>query len=349
MPKDDRLQGSSLQNPSPNCPCGSFSIAVFDGRHVGDAAGEFRFSALGEIAVIVAASSDSFPNQSLLDIFERVSDLEISVGGNRDSRRAQQLTPAQVLADTEKAVALCRDTHRLGIAAYAVEIAAQGEAHYEQFAACCRLAKATKVACLSVPSGELGTPFNEEVEHLRRLVSIATLESAVVSIRTQIGRLSEDPDTVVVLCDNVKGLGVTLDPSHYTCQPNSGRNYEKLLKYTYHVQLRDTSKTELQVRVGQGEIDYGQAAESAAAGTLRSRPGGEYAAVAGRGSRGRDAQAATAAGKPALVQQNSRLRAPELSAPATRAVRTPPSGATAWVADRSALADRARSIRRMHR
>jgi len=208
--------------------------------------------------VIVAASSDSFPDLSLLDIFERVSDLEFSSVEIAIRDGASLLTPAQVLADTDKAIALCRDTHRLGIAAYAVEIAAQGEAHYEQFAACCRLAKATKVASISVPSGELGTPFNEEVEHLRRLVSIATLESAVVSIRTQIGRLSEDPDTVVVLCDNVKGLGVTLDPSHYTCQPNAGRDYGKLLKYTYHVQLRDTSKTELQVRVGQGEIDYGK-------------------------------------------------------------------------------------------
>ena len=93
---------------------------------------------------------------------------------------------------------------------------------------------------------------------MRRLVAIATMESAVVSIRSQVGRLSEDPDTVVVLCDNVKGLGVTLDPSHYVCQPNGSRNHDKLYKYTYNVHLRDTSKDELQVRVGQGEIDYGK-------------------------------------------------------------------------------------------
>lgn len=208
--------------------------------------------------MIVAASTDCFPDLSLLDIFDRLADLEFSSVEIAIGEGNQRLTPTQVLEDLEKAVAFCRDTHRLGIVAYAVEIPARGEAHYEQFAACCRLAKATKVACISVPSGELGTPFNEEVEHLRRLVAIATLESAVVSIRSQIGRLSEDPDTVVVLCDNVKGLGVTLDPSHYTCEPNAGRHYEKLFKYTHHVQLRDTSKTQLQVRVGQGEIDYGR-------------------------------------------------------------------------------------------
>ena len=208
--------------------------------------------------MIVAASTSSFPDLPLLDTFDRLLDLEFSAVEISIREGDQQLSPAQVLQDPDKAIAICRDTHRLGIAAYSVDITAQGDAHYEQFAACCRLARATKVACISVPSGELGTPFNEEVEHLRRLVSIATLESAVVSMRTQIGRLSEDPDTVVVLCDNVKGLGVTLDPSHFTCEPNSGRNYEKLLKYTYHVRLRDTSKTELQVRVGQGEIDYGR-------------------------------------------------------------------------------------------
>ena len=113
-------------------------------------------------------------------------------------------------------------------------------------------------AALTVPSAELGTPFNEEVEHLRRLVAIATLEGALVSIKTQVGRLSRDPDTAVVLCDNVKGLGVTLDPSHFICGPHRGRGFEQLLKYVYHVQLRDTRKDELQVRVGQGEMEYGK-------------------------------------------------------------------------------------------
>jgi sugar phosphate isomerase/epimerase len=208
--------------------------------------------------VIVSVSTDCFQHLPLPDVFEKLADLEFSTIEISLRDQHPQLSPAEVLADVEKAAAICRDTHRLNISGYMVEISAQGEPHYEQFAACCRLAKATKVASLTVPSAELGTPFNEEVEHLRRLVAIATLESAVVSIRSQIGRLSEDPDTVVVLCDNVKGLGVTLDPSHYICQPNANRNYEKILKYTYNVHLRDTSRTQLQVRVGQGEVDYGK-------------------------------------------------------------------------------------------
>ena len=208
--------------------------------------------------MIVSASTDCFQDMPLQAVYEKLTDLEFTSLELVIRDGSKHLTPQQVLEDEEKAIALCRDTHRLGITGYTVEIGATGDQHYEQFAACCRLAKATKVASITVPSAEIGTPFNEEVEHLRRLVDIATMDSAVVSIRSQIGRLSEDPDTVVVLCDNVKGLGVTLDPSHYICQPNGGRNYDKLYKYTYNVHLRDTSKDELQVRVGQGEIDYGK-------------------------------------------------------------------------------------------
>ena len=146
----------------------------------------------------------------------------------------------------------------MNIVAYNVEIEAQGEEHYKQFDACCRLAKATKVVSITVPSAILGTPFNEEVEHLQRLVSIASVEGILVSIRSQIDRLSQDPDTITVLCDNVKGLGLTFDPSHYICGPYANKNIDPLMKYVYHVLLRDTSDTELQVRVGKGKVEYGR-------------------------------------------------------------------------------------------
>ena len=109
-----------------------------------------------------------------------------------------------------------------------------------------------------MPSAELGTPFNEEVEHLRKLVDIANLQGVRVSMLTQVGRLSEDPDTVSVLCNNVAGLGLTLDPSHYICGPSAGKNYDKILKYVIHTHLRDSSRDSMQVRVGQGEIEYGR-------------------------------------------------------------------------------------------
>ena len=97
-----------------------------------------------------------------------------------------------------------------------------------RFAACCKLAKAIKVVTLVVPSSPLHTPFNEEIERLKNLVALAALEGAVVGMKSQIGCMSEDPDTAAVICDNVKGLGMTLDPSHYIAGPHQGRSFDRL-------------------------------------------------------------------------------------------------------------------------
>jgi sugar phosphate isomerase/epimerase len=209
--------------------------------------------------VLISASTACFPELSLTDAIDRLVDLEYSNVEIALHERLPQLKPSAVAADLERAVVACRDTHRLGVTAYDVEIEAAGEEYFEQFRACCRLAKATKVVTISVPSGELGTPFNEEVERLRKLVAIAALDGVRVGMRSQVGRLSEDPDTVTVLCNNVDGLGLTLDPSHYIYRPDGKpAKYEKLIKYVYHVHLRDTRKDQFQVRVGQGLIEYGK-------------------------------------------------------------------------------------------
>jgi sugar phosphate isomerase/epimerase len=153
---------------------------------------------------------------------------------------------------------MCRETQRLTPVAYTLDLEAPEPLYYQQFASCCKLAKATKVVSLTVRSGELGTPFNAEIERLRELVRIASEEGVVVSVKTEVGRMTEDPDTAAVLCDNVKGLAITLDPSHFISGPHRNKSYDPLLKYVNHTQLRDTSPTQLQVRVGQGEVEYGR-------------------------------------------------------------------------------------------
>jgi sugar phosphate isomerase/epimerase len=208
--------------------------------------------------VFVAATTECFHDLSLAQALERLADLEFTAVELAIFEDGQQLKPSQVQADVEAAIALCRNSRRLDVVALDVRITAEKELHYEQFAAICRMAKGAKIVTITVPSAERGTPFNEEVEHLRKLVDIATLHGVRVSMKGQIGRLSEDPDTVTVLCDNVKGLGLTLDPSVYIFGAHQGRNIEKLLKYVYHTQLRDTSKRAFQVRVGQGEVEYGK-------------------------------------------------------------------------------------------
>ena len=208
--------------------------------------------------MLVAASTECFGDLPLHEAISRLVDLEFTNLEIAIHEDGCQLRPSEVEAHFDKTVSLCQDTHRLNVVAYSVKILATGEEYYRHFRAICRLAKATKVVTLIVPSGELGTPFNEEVERLRRLADLAALEGARVGMKTTIGCLTEDPDTAVVLCDNVKGLGVTFDPSHFVCGPHRGRKLDKLMKYVYHVHLRDSSPERLQVRIGQGEIEYGR-------------------------------------------------------------------------------------------
>jgi sugar phosphate isomerase/epimerase len=208
--------------------------------------------------VFVSASTECFAHLPLPAALDKLVDLEYSAVEIAIHEDGPQLKPSEVAANLEYALNVCTNTCRLDVVAYSAEIAATGEEFYKQFDAICRLSKATKVVTLTIPSGELGTPFNEEVERLRKMVDIATLQGVRLGMRSQVGRLSEDPSTVAVLCDNVKGLGLTLDPSHYICGPHGGKSIDKLMKYVYHVHLRDTTKKDLQVRIGQGEIEYGR-------------------------------------------------------------------------------------------
>jgi sugar phosphate isomerase/epimerase len=208
--------------------------------------------------VFVAATSRCFAELPLEAALKRLMDLEFGYVEIMIHESGGHMKPSEVLADTERAVKLCRQTHRLTPVAYSVDIDAPEDLYYQQFAACCKLAKATKVVTLSVRSAELGTPFNAEVERLREMTAIGSVEGVRVGLITEVGRMSENPDTAVVLCDSVKGLGLTLDPSHYVCGPHAGANFDQVMKYVYHVRLRDTSKDAMQVRVGQGEIEYGR-------------------------------------------------------------------------------------------
>ncbi|MEM6779247.1 MAG: sugar phosphate isomerase/epimerase [Planctomycetota bacterium] len=218
--------------------------------------------------MFVSAATQCWPDLELQPAIELLQDLDFTSVEIALHESGTQAKPSELLADEDRAIQLLRHTHRLDISGYSVELGSTGEQHYEDFQGLCRIAKATKVVNMSVASGEQGTPFNEEVEHLRRLVGIADSEGVRVSVRCMLGCLSEDPDTLLVLCNNVDGLGVTLDPSvALVVTDNSpqaakahanAKGYDDILKFVHNVHLRDTSKDKFQVSVGQGEVDYGK-------------------------------------------------------------------------------------------
>ncbi len=209
--------------------------------------------------MFVAASTRCFTDLPLDAALQRLVDLEYTAVEIFLDESGSHLKPSEVAGNLERAVQICRSTQRLTPVAYSVEIKADSETeYYAQFNACCRLAKATKVNTLAVRSEELGTPFNAEIERLQELVRLAAKEGVVVGLVTEAGRMSQDPATAVVFCNNVKGLALTLDPSHYVCGPHQGGPYEQVMEHVCHIRLRDTTRDQLQVRVGQGVIEYGR-------------------------------------------------------------------------------------------
>lgn len=208
--------------------------------------------------MFVAATTQCYPDMPLSETIEKLAHLEFSHIEMGVYESGNHLKPSEIRDDFEGALKKCQDTQRLVVTGLDLQIEDQGEEYFTTFKKCCELAKAAKMVSLTVRASEHGTPFNEEVERYKRLVKIADVHGVRVAMRTEVGRLSADVDTVSVICGHVKGVGLALDPSHYHFGNAESPNYEKLLPYVHNVYLRDSTPEQLQVRVGQGIIDYGR-------------------------------------------------------------------------------------------
>jgi sugar phosphate isomerase/epimerase len=166
-----------------------------------------------------------------------------------------------VAADVTAAAQRLRIGPGLTPAAFSIEIEAEEEEEYHrQLRAVCRLARLSAVAVLTLSAAATGSALDAEVKRLSKLVNLAEKEGTVLTVDTRIGTLTEDPDVAVTLCQRVPGLGLTLDPSHYLAGPNQGKQFEQVFPFVRHVHLRDTGRgpNQFQVRVGQGEVEYGR-------------------------------------------------------------------------------------------
>jgi sugar phosphate isomerase/epimerase len=146
-------------------------------------------------------------------------------------------------------------------AAFSVDIDADSEEDYlRQFQAICRLARVSSVPLLTLSAAPADSPLEAEVQRLRRLVEVAGADGILVAVATRAGTLTQTPDKALQLCQMVRGLGLTLDPSPYIAAGLTDRVVDPLFPHVLHTHLRDTGKgaNQLQVRVGQGAVEYGR-------------------------------------------------------------------------------------------
>jgi len=207
--------------------------------------------------VRVAASTSCISGEPLAEIFDRLVDLEYTCTELVISERGA-IPPTQIAAWHGPIVRLRHSLRRVVPIAIFFDVEPESPEYEEQFTQACQLAKDCKIVVITVHAAVPGTPFNEEVDRLRELVKIALRHGVVVGIATEAGRITELPETVVSLCRHVKGLGVTLDPSHYIYNLPKPKDYEPVLPYVCHVRLRDTTQKQFQTRVGQGVVEFGK-------------------------------------------------------------------------------------------
>ena len=163
-----------------------------------------------------------------------------------------QLKVADVVSDIDAATTIYREASRVSPVAVFLET----EVGLDDFQSIVTFARQMRVAQLTIEASPLGTPFNTEIDRLRERNAICHKDGVRLSILTKTGLLTQDPHTAVELCQSVKGLGITLDPTYFTCTPRGEVDYEVVFPYVLHCHLRDTSPTELQVPAGLGEVDY---------------------------------------------------------------------------------------------
>jgi sugar phosphate isomerase/epimerase len=211
--------------------------------------------------VYVACSTQCFARTPLDRALRIIGELEFSKLDVAIHDRGAHLRPSEVVKDVGLAAQRIRIGPSLSPAAFDVESEVGSPDEYRrQLKAICRLARMSNVAVLTIPASSSGSGIDPEVQRLKDLIQLTETEGIVLTVATRIGTLTENPDAAVELCERVPGLGLTLDPSHYVAGPHQGKAFDQVYPYVRHVHLRDTGRSpgHFQVRVGQGEIEYGR-------------------------------------------------------------------------------------------
>ena len=211
--------------------------------------------------MFVACSTLCFARHSLENALKLIAELEFTKFEAAIHEQGPHLRPSEVAADVAHAANRLRYGPGLAPAAFSVEIqTASDDEYFKQFKAICRLARLSTVPLLTIPAAQIGSALDVEVQRLAKLTAHADKEGVLLTLDTRIGTLTEDPDTAVTLCQKVPNLGLTLDPSHFLVGSHQGKNYDSVFAFVRHVHLRDTGRgpNQFQVRIGQGDIEYGR-------------------------------------------------------------------------------------------
>jgi sugar phosphate isomerase/epimerase len=208
--------------------------------------------------VYVACSSLCFSRYPLAHALHAIGELNFQKVDLALHENGPHLKPSEVVADINRAAQVLRKAN-VAYAAFHVEMAeADADKTSETLRAVCRLGRALAVPVVNIQAAPAGGDFNVEVGRLTHMNHVAEGEGVILTVETHSSTITGEPAAAAELCRQVPGLGLTLDPSHYVVGSHPAKDYDELFSFVRHVRLRDTSPDRLQVRVGQGQLEYGR-------------------------------------------------------------------------------------------
>jgi len=210
--------------------------------------------------VFVACSTLCFASDPLEAALRHIAELEFDKVELAVVEDGGHLRPSEVGDDPEAAYARLRRGPALSVSALHLDFGPvdwSDPVQKKRFDNHCRFAKALNVAVLTMAVAPSGTPLEAEAARLSALSATAMREGLVLAALTQRQAVTGDPAAALKLCQDVPGLALTLDPSHFVGSAKDAE-VERLYPFVQNVHLRDTGKgpDEFQVRIGQGRIDY---------------------------------------------------------------------------------------------
>jgi sugar phosphate isomerase/epimerase len=209
--------------------------------------------------VYVACSTLCFGRKSLDEALHAIREMRYAKADLAVHDGGPHLTPSDIAADVGKVVTRLKAAN-LPLAALHVKMDPTAAETRDRFRVLCRFARLMTVPVLTVPAADAGGDFDADVKRLCEWTRVAESEGVILTVETHSATLTADPLAAAELCRRVRGLGLTLDPSHYFVGPHAPANFDPLIPFVRHVRLRDTGTGEgaFQVRVGQGEVEFGR-------------------------------------------------------------------------------------------
>lgn len=175
--------------------------------------------------------------------------------------------PSELVENLEDAIAVAQsalEKYHLKPVAFNASAGASDPNHeVPRFRALCELALALRVPVICYVAPMEAAGWERSLRRYERLLGLAQERGLTLAVEAHARTLLERPEVAVRFCEALKGIALTLDPSHLWAGPHQGAPFDELYPYVRHTHWRDAgnSWSEVQKPVGKGDVPFARIVE----------------------------------------------------------------------------------------